>query len=47
MKASNKVKQNVKKNEGQFAKEQKVSNCCGLTCCGGVSDTKNKVRKEK
>jgi hypothetical protein len=47
MKNTNEVKQNVKEKEGQFAAEQKVSSCCGPTCCGGASDTKNKDRKEK
>lgn len=47
MKAPNELKQNVKKNERQFAKEQKVSGCCKPTCCGGANDTENKNRKEK
>lgn len=47
MKAPNELKQNVKKNERQIATEEKVASCCGPNCCGGKSDTNNKIRKEK
>jgi len=47
MKKQNEVKQNVKEIDGQIAKEQKASNCCGPTCCGGSYEKKNTERKEK
>lgn len=47
MKKTNEVKQNVKNNERQFAREQKVSGCCGPTCCGGSDHKTNSERKEK
>lgn len=47
METSNNVKQNVKKNERQITKEQKVSGCCGPTCCGGSDHKTNSERKEK
>jgi len=46
METSNNVKQNVKKNERQTAKEQKVSGCCGPNCCVSEIETKNKTIKE-
>jgi len=47
MKTPNEVKQNVKEKDGQIAKEQKVSSCCGPTCCGGSNENKNTERKGK
>lgn len=47
MKVSNETKQNVKEKERQIAQEQKVSSCCGLTCCGGTDNKTNSERKEK
>jgi hypothetical protein len=31
----------------QIVKEQKVSSCCGPTCCGGSNENKKTERKEK
>ncbi len=47
MKTPNEVKQNIKKNERQIAKEQKATSCCGPTCCGDSNEKKNNERKEK
>ena len=47
MKTPNEVKQNIKEKERQIAKEQKVTSCCGPTCCGGSNDKTNSERKEK
>lgn len=47
MKASNETKQNVKEKERQIAQEQKVSSCCGPTCCGGSETKKEENRKDK
>ena len=47
MKTPNEVKQNVKEKDRQIAKEQKVSSCCGPTCCGGSNENKNTERKGK
>jgi hypothetical protein len=47
MKTPNEVKQNVKEKDEQIAKEQKVSSCCGPTCCRGSNEKKNSERKEK
>jgi hypothetical protein len=30
-----------------IVKNQKISNCCGPTCCGGSNDKTNNSRKEK
>jgi arsenite methyltransferase len=40
------VKQNVKEKDGQIAKEQKFSSCCGPTCCG-VQMRKKILRERK
>ena len=47
MKTPNEVKQNIKEKAEQISKAQKVSSCCGPTCCGGSNDKTNSERKEK
>ncbi len=47
MKTPNEVKQNVKEKDGQNEKEQKVTNCCGPTCCGESGEKIKTERKEK
>jgi hypothetical protein len=47
MKKPNEVKQNFQVKDGQIAKEQKESSCCGPTCCGDSDIKKNSERKEK
>jgi hypothetical protein len=47
MKTPNDTKQNVKEKERQIATEQKVTSCCGPTCCSGSSHKTNSERKEK
>ena len=46
MKTPNEAKQKIKENEKQNPKEQKVSSCCGPTCCGGSNNKINNERKE-
>jgi hypothetical protein len=47
MKTPNEVKQNFKEKAEQISKAQKVSSCCGPTCCGGSNEKTNSGRKEK
>lgn len=47
MKTPNEVKQNVIDKRGKIAAEQKVTSCCGPTCCGGSNEKTNSGRKEK
>ncbi|MBE0572525.1 MAG: hypothetical protein IH618_13355 [Ignavibacteriaceae bacterium] len=47
MKSSSEVKQNVKEKHGQIAKEQKVSSCCGPTCCSSSNENRKNQKKEK
>jgi hypothetical protein len=47
MKTPNDMKQNVKEKERQIATEQKITSCCGPTCCSGSNNKTNSGRKEK
>jgi hypothetical protein len=47
MKTPNEVRQNFKEKAEQISKAQKVSSCCGPTCCGDSDTKKNSERKEK
>lgn len=47
MKTPNEVKENVKENKRQIAKESKKSSCCGPTCCDYSNDKNNINKKDK